>query len=154
MRIETLGQLMHWLLKTPRSPLDTLRATSATPEDLAAAISLMMARNHLCKPVLVGGRMLFRARATPQSFRILELPIAGCHQIHPYRDTRRMQPWIDAAIAESAREWKMRPGATSDDSDTAVRGETFLAARLGRRPTDREIRMFWHIVDAPESMTG
>lgn len=154
MAITTLGHLMHWLLRTPRTPLETLRATSATPEDLAAAISLLMARNHLCEPVLVGGKMLFRTRATPQSFCILELPIAGCHQLNPYRDKHRMQPWIDTAIAESAREWKSKPGAAGDDPETAVRGEAFLAARLGRRPTDRESSMFWHVVDAPAALTG
>jgi len=65
-----------------------------------------------------------------------------------------MQPWIDTAIAEAAREWRRKPGAADDDPESAVRGEAFLAARLGRRPTDRESRMFWDVVDAPETMTG
>jgi len=147
MPISTLGQLMHWLLQTPRTPLETLRATQATPEDLAAAISQLMAANLVCEPVLVGGKMLFRLRNAPQNHGVLAEPIAGSHQRNPYRDQHRMQPWIDVAVREAAREWKSAPGAAGDDAATAVRAEAFLAAKLGRRASDREARVFWAVVE-------
>lgn len=148
MTIETLGQLMDWLLRTPRTRLETLQATRANPEDLSAAISLLVAGNHLCVPVLASHRLLFRGRSTGGTREVLKQRIAGCHERNRCRNAHRCRAWIDVAVHEAGRIWRDRAEPAGNDTETAVLAETFLARWLGRRATDREIRLFWDQVES------